>query len=90
MPKLSINSATDSRLVDVLKMRVDVSIVTSTRQVEKRDLVVTGKAVWLIGRQKVKEGPDKGTMVAAVSRKIELDKILKVTHLDTLSVVLEM
>ena len=57
-------------------MRADV---TSTRQVEKRDLVVTGKAVWLIGRQKVKEGPDKGTMVAAVSRKIELDKILKVT-----------
>ena len=41
--------------------------------------MVTGKAVWLIGRQKVKEGPDKGTMVAAVSRKIELDKILKVT-----------
>ena len=40
--------------------------------------MVTGKAVWLIGRQKVKEGPDKGTMVAAVSRKIELDKILKV------------
>ena len=60
-------------------MRVDVTIVTSTGQVEKRDLVVTGKAVWLIGRQKVKEGPDKGTMVAAVSRKIELDKILKVT-----------
>ena len=41
--------------------------------------MVTGKAVWLIGRQKEKEGPDKGTMVAAVSRKIELDKILKVT-----------
>ena len=40
---------------------------------------MTGKAVWLIGRQKVKEGPDKGNMVAAVSRKIELDKILKVT-----------
>ena len=77
MLKLSTNSATDSRLVDVL--RVDVTIVTSTGQVEKRDLVVTGKAVWLIGRQKVKEGPDKGTMVAAVSRKIELDKILKVT-----------
>lgn len=46
---------------------------------EKRDLVLTGKAVWLIGRQKVKTGPDKGQMEAAVNRKLELEGIAKVS-----------
>ena len=48
-------------------------------QAEKRDLVLTGKAVWLIGRQKVKTGPGKGQMEAAVNRKLELEGIAKVS-----------
>merc|ERR550539_1654389 len=48
-------------------------------KVEKRDLVLTGKALWLIGREKTPSGPDKGKLVPAVSRKIELDTISKVS-----------
>ena len=48
-------------------------------KVEKRDLVLTGKALWLIGREKTPSGPDKGKLVPAVSRKIELDSISKVS-----------
>jgi len=46
---------------------------------EKRDLILTGKAVWLIGRQKVKTGPNKGQMEPAVNRKLELENIAKVS-----------
>jgi len=46
---------------------------------EKRDLILTGKAVWLIGRQKVKSGPNKGQMEAAVNRKLDLENIAKVS-----------
>ena len=42
------------------------------------DLILTGKAVWLIGREKTKSGPDKGKMVPSVNRKIDLEKIAKV------------
>ena len=45
---------------------------------EKRDLILTGKAVWLIGREKVKEGSSKGNMVPVVLRRIDFDKITKV------------
>ena len=48
-------------------------------KVEKRDLVLTGKALWLIGREKITGGPDKGKLVPAVSRKIEFDIISKVS-----------
>ena len=48
-------------------------------QVEKRDLVLTGKALWLIGREKAKAGPNKGKPEPAVSRKIELERISKVS-----------
>ena len=46
----------------------------------KRDLILTGKAVWLIGREKAKEGPSKGNMVPVVERKIDFDKIAKVRN----------
>ena len=49
-------------------------------KIEKRDLVLTGKAVWLIGREKTKSGPDKGKMVPSINRKIDLDKIAKVRN----------
>ena len=48
-------------------------------KVEKRDLVLNGKALWLIGREKVKSGPEKGNLVPAVSRKVEFDTINKVS-----------
>ena len=48
-------------------------------KVEKRDLVLTGKALWLIGREKARAGPDKGKLVPAVSRKIEFNTISKVS-----------
>ena len=48
-------------------------------QVEKRDMVLTGKALWLVGREKAKAGPNKGKLEPAVSRKIELEKISKVS-----------
>ena len=42
-------------------------------------MVLTGKALWLVGREKAKTGPNKGKLEPAVSRKIELEKISKVT-----------
>jgi len=47
---------------------------------EKRDLVLTGKALFLLGREKVKSGPNKGQMVPMVTRGhgIDFDKIQKV------------
>ena len=53
-------------------------MLTMLCQAEKRDLVLTGKAVWLIGRQKVKAGPNKGQMEPCVNRKLELENIAKV------------
>ena len=47
-------------------------------KVEKRDLVLTGKALWLIGREKIPSGPEKGKLAPAVSRKIEFETISKV------------
>jgi len=46
---------------------------------EKRDLILTQKAVWLIGREKVKSGSEKGKLVPTVIRKLNLDKIAKVS-----------
>ena len=46
---------------------------------EKRDLVLTGKALWLVGREKAKAGPNKGKLEPAVSRKIDLENIEKVS-----------
>merc|ERR1712032_218225 len=52
---------------------------TRRYKVEKRDLILTGKALWLIGREKTKSGQDKGKMVPSVNRKIDLKKISKVS-----------
>ncbi|XP_072134519.1 unconventional myosin-Ie isoform X2 [Mobula birostris] len=45
----------------------------------KRDLVLTPKFVYLIGREKVKEGSAKGQMKEVLKRKIELERILTVS-----------
>ena len=41
-------------------------------------MVLTGKALWLVGREKAKTGPNKGKLEPAVSRKIILENIEKV------------
>ncbi|XP_070543258.1 unconventional myosin-Ie-like isoform X2 [Ptychodera flava] len=48
-------------------------------KVTKRDLIVTGKCLYLVGREIVKKGPEKGQMKEVVKRKIELGSIESVT-----------
>ncbi|KAM3872916.1 myosin IEb [Diretmus argenteus] len=45
----------------------------------KRDLILTAKFLYLIGREKVKQGPDKGQIQEVLKRKIELHKIQSVS-----------
>ncbi|XP_041030739.1 unconventional myosin-Ie isoform X1 [Carcharodon carcharias] len=45
----------------------------------KRDLVLTPKFVYLIGREKVKDGPMKGQVKEVLKRKIELERILTIS-----------
>ncbi|KAM4690360.1 unconventional myosin-Ie-like [Rhinophrynus dorsalis] len=45
----------------------------------KRDLVLTPKFVYLIGREKVKQGPEKGQIKEVLKRKIELQSIQSVS-----------
>lgn len=45
----------------------------------KRDLVLTPKFVYLIGREKVKEGSAKGQVKEVLKRKIDLERILTVS-----------
>uniref|UniRef100_A0A3P9QJM2 Osteoclast-stimulating factor 1 n=1 Tax=Poecilia reticulata TaxID=8081 RepID=A0A3P9QJM2_POERE len=42
----------------------------------KRDLILTPKSVYLIGREKVKQGPEKGQVTEVLKRKIDVEKIL--------------
>ncbi|XP_077988766.1 unconventional myosin-Ie-like isoform X2 [Glandiceps talaboti] len=48
-------------------------------KVTKRDLMVTGKFIYMVGREVVKKGPEKGRMVEVVKRKIELQQIQAIT-----------
>uniref|UniRef100_A0A3Q0QYC1 Osteoclast-stimulating factor 1 n=1 Tax=Amphilophus citrinellus TaxID=61819 RepID=A0A3Q0QYC1_AMPCI len=45
----------------------------------KRDLVLTPKSVYLIGREKVKQGPEKGQVTEVLKRRIDVEKILAVS-----------
>ncbi|KAM6981227.1 unconventional myosin-Ie isoform 2-T2 [Aplochiton taeniatus] len=45
----------------------------------KRDLILSPKCVYLIGREKVKQGPEKGQVKEVLKRRIEVDKILAVS-----------
>uniref|UniRef100_A0A7N8XE09 Osteoclast-stimulating factor 1 n=1 Tax=Mastacembelus armatus TaxID=205130 RepID=A0A7N8XE09_9TELE len=45
----------------------------------KRDLILTPNFLYLIGREKVKQGPDKGQIQEVLKRKIELNKIQSVS-----------
>ncbi|MEJ1285512.1 hypothetical protein NN561_016508 [Cricetulus griseus] len=45
----------------------------------KRDLLLTPKCMYLIGREKVKQGPDKGLVKEVLKRRIEMERILSVS-----------
>ncbi|KAF7211942.1 unconventional myosin-Ie isoform X2 [Nothobranchius furzeri] len=45
----------------------------------KRDLILTPKSVYMIGREKVKQGPDKGQVMEVVKRKIDVEKLSAVS-----------
>ncbi|XP_066512615.1 unconventional myosin-Ie-like [Hoplias malabaricus] len=45
----------------------------------KRDLILTPKSVYLIGREKVKQGPEKGQIKEVLKRKIDVEKIMAVS-----------
>ncbi|XP_025027120.1 unconventional myosin-Ie-like [Python bivittatus] len=45
----------------------------------KRDLILTPKFLYLIGREKVKQGPDKGAIKEALKRQIEVERIQSVS-----------
>ncbi|XP_056134061.1 unconventional myosin-Ie isoform X2 [Lampris incognitus] len=45
----------------------------------KRDLILTPKCVYLIGREKVKQGPEKGQVMEVLKRRVEVEKILAIS-----------
>ncbi|XP_063173201.1 unconventional myosin-Ie-like [Candoia aspera] len=45
----------------------------------KRDLILTPKWLYLIGREKVKQGPDKGAVKEVLKRQIEVERIQSVS-----------
>eukprot|EP00041_Stephanoeca_diplocostata_P026295 m.705816 g.705816 ORF g.705816 m.705816 type:complete len:1074 (+) comp22930_c0_seq1:209-3430(+) len=48
-------------------------------KVQKRDLLLSNKAVYIVGREKEKKGPNKGQVVEVVKRRLELSTITGVT-----------
>lgn len=45
----------------------------------KRDLILTPQFLYMIGREKVKQGPDKGQIQEVLKRKIEVNKVQSVS-----------
>lgn len=45
----------------------------------RRDLILTPKSLYLIGREKVKQGPEKGQVTEVLKRQIDVEKILAVS-----------
>ncbi|XP_068551393.1 unconventional myosin-Ie isoform X1 [Anas acuta] len=45
----------------------------------KRDLILTPKCIYLIGREKIKQGPEKGQVKEVLKRKMEVERILSVS-----------
>lgn len=50
-----------------------------TTQSIKRDLILTPKGIYLIGREKVKKGPEKGQIKEVLKRKLEFGSISSVS-----------
>ena len=55
----------------------DISL--NTLQPSKRDFILAGKNLFLIGREKVKKGPKKGQIVEVIKRKIPIVDIRQVS-----------
>lgn len=53
----------------------------------RRDLVLTGKCLYLIGRDQIKKGPEKGKSIQVVKRKLPFNQISHVS-LSTLQVII--
>ena len=45
----------------------------------RRDLILTGKGLYLIGREQIKKGPEKGKTVEVIKRKLPFDQISHVS-----------
>lgn len=45
----------------------------------KRDLILTPKGIYLIGREKIKKGPEKGQIKEVLKRKLEITAIRSVS-----------
>lgn len=48
-------------------------------KVNKRDLILTARYIYLIGREKVKKGPAKGQLTEVIKRKISLENVINIT-----------
>lgn len=65
--------------------RERVEFADSVRKYDRRgkmsklDLLLTAKYLYLIGREKIKKGPQKGQIVEVVKRKIQLSQITKIS-----------
>jgi myosin-1 len=67
-----------------------VNMYNRRGKVMKMELLLSARFFYLIGRQKAKQGPSKGKMLPAITRKIPLTQICKVslsTHQDDLFVI---
>ncbi|XP_067131867.1 unconventional myosin-Ie-like [Centruroides vittatus] len=47
-------------------------------KISKRDLIITAKHIYLIGREKVKKGADKGQVKEVIKRKIHLENVIHI------------
>lgn len=45
----------------------------------KRDLILTPKGLYLIGREKIKKGPEKGQIKEVLKRKLEIASVRSVS-----------
>ena len=73
----------DSRLQVGKKERVEFAFTVQKYdrrfKVQKRDLLLSSKAIYIVGRDKEKKGPNKGQLVETVKRRIELSNITHVS-----------
>lgn len=57
------------------------------KQMCRRDLILTGKYLYLIGREQIKKGSEKGKSVQVIKRKLPFNQISHVS-LSTLQVII--
>ncbi|XP_048583332.1 uncharacterized protein LOC5501785 isoform X2 [Nematostella vectensis] len=73
-----------------IEFAVTVSKYDRRFKATKRDLLLSSKHIYLIGREKVKKGPEKGRVYEVVKRKLEMKTVghVSVSHLQDGFVVL--